>query len=104
MMHEVIVRGIVFGVITGACTMWLWMDYRSWPKELNEPPTFDVPTTHRGHDVLFEDRVPKTAMGIDLPYSVAGKPRRERWSVKKKELEAAAKQKRKQLESFREIE
>lgn len=93
----------VFSAIGGASAMWLWMDYRSWPKEFKASPAFDVPLIHRDHDAFFENRIPVSATKVDLAYSVAGKPRRERWSVKKKELEAAAKQKRRQLESYREI-
>lgn len=47
---------------------------------------------------------PDVVTKIDSPYNITGRQRPERWSVRKRELEAAAKQKRRRLESFREAE
>jgi hypothetical protein len=54
--------------------------------------------------VLDETAGGKREYRIPMPaeYSVTGTPRHTPWPIRKKELEAASRQKRRQLESFRE--
>lgn len=61
-----------------------------------------------GHAVLRALDDPKDSLAVAIqeyqetkPFAVAGKPRREPWSVRKRELAAKERTKRKQMEEYR---
>lgn len=55
-------------------------------------------------DLTQTPKLPEVVEKIESNYNINGRQRPERWSKRKKELEAASRQKRRRLESFREAE
>lgn len=83
------VMGMIFGVFIGFLIALLLPtpESRAWDEQVTEEPAIhDEPV----EQVLFEPK----------EYAVAGKPRRVPWSIRRAELEAKHRTKRKALEEW----
>lgn len=92
--------GLLIGTIIGVYVPELLPDPKICTTKTDEQDLF---TEHEQQPIVNEEveTEPEAVSQAD-GYAVSGTPRHVPWSRRKKELEASARQKRRQLESFRE--
>lgn len=104
----VLLVGITLGIIVGkaiwdgAETLKDGTYYRVVKKEPSAIDSLDLTENRTALEAQIAKSKDVMEANQDFPFAVTSKPRHVPWSIRKKELEQEARQKRRQLESFRE--